>query len=111
MAVCDQAPRSIHKASVREETMNRPKWLVVASLLLLYVCGAAAQNYPERPVTIIVPYAPGGGTDLLARMVGQKLEQRLGKAFVIENRPGAGTVIAAVAAARASPDGYTLLMG
>ena len=53
---------------------------------------AAAQDYPTRTVTILVPFAPGGGTDLLARAVAQKLEQRLGKPFVIENRPGAGTV-------------------
>jgi tripartite-type tricarboxylate transporter receptor subunit TctC len=75
------------------------------------VNGVAAQNYPTRAVTIIVPYAAGGGTDLLARMVGQKLEQRLGKSFVVEDRPGGGTVIAALAVAKAPPDGYTLLMG
>jgi tripartite-type tricarboxylate transporter receptor subunit TctC len=91
--------------------MNRMRWLAAASLSLLCASGAAAQNYPTRPVTIIVPYAAGGGTDLLARMVGQKLEQRLGKSFVVENRPGGGTVIAALAVAKAPPDGYTLLMG
>ena len=68
-----------------------------------------AQDYPTRNVTILVPFAPGGGTDLLARVVAQKLEQRLGKSFVIENRPGAGTVIAAGATAKAAPDGYTLM--
>ena len=71
--------------------------------------GAAAQDYPTRTVTILVPFAPGGGTDLLARAVAQRLEQRLGKPFVIENRTGAGTVIAAAAAAKAAPDGYTLM--
>ena len=91
--------------------MNRMRWLAAASLSLLCASGAAAQNYPTRPVTIIVPYAAGGGTDLLARMVAQKLEQRLGKSFVVENRPGGGTVIAALAVAKALPDGYTLLMG
>ena len=70
---------------------------------------AAAQDYPTRNVTILVPFAPGGGTDVLARAVAQKLEQRLGKPFVIENRPGAGTVIAAGATAKAAPDGYTLM--
>ena len=60
-------------------------------------------------VTILVPFAPGGGTDLLARAVAQRLEQRLGKPFVIENRTGAGTVVAAGAAAKAAPDGYTLM--
>ena len=91
--------------------MNRLRWLAIAGLSLLCMSGAAAQNYPTRPVTIIVPYAAGGGTDLLARMVAQKLEQRLGKSFVVENRPGGGTVIAALAVAKAPADGYTLLMG
>src|SRR5579862_1618152 len=53
-----------------------------------------AEDYPSRQVTFIVPFAPAGGTDILARMLGQKLEQRLNKSFVVENRPGAGTVIA-----------------
>ena len=70
---------------------------------------AAAQDYPARNVTILVPFAPGGGTDILARVLAQKLEQRLGKPFVIENRAGAGTVLAAGAAAKAAPDGYTLM--
>ncbi len=91
--------------------MSRFKWLALAGLFFAWGNGALAQDYPVRPVTIIVPYAAGGATDLLARMIGQKLEQRLGKAFIIENRPGAGTVIAAQAVARATPDGYTLLMG
>src|ERR1700737_5357189 len=70
---------------------------------------AVAQDYPTHSVTILVPFAPGGGTDLIARAVGQKLEQRLGGPFVIENRPGAGTTIAAGATAKAAPDGYTLM--
>jgi tripartite-type tricarboxylate transporter receptor subunit TctC len=70
---------------------------------------ASAQDYPSRGVTILVPFAPGGGTDLIARTVAAKLEQRLGKPFVIENRPGAGTTIAANATAKAAPDGYTLM--
>src|SRR5688572_24313998 len=71
---------------------------------------AQAQEYPARPVTFVVPYAAGGGTELLARMLGQRLEQRLGKPFVIENRPGGGGVTGAVAVARAVPDGHTILM-
>lgn len=82
-------------------------------LLLLSVIGVAStavgQDYPARSVTILVPFAPGGGTDVIARAVGQKLEQRLGKSFLVENRPGAGTSLAAAAAAKAAPDGYTLM--
>jgi tripartite-type tricarboxylate transporter receptor subunit TctC len=83
----------------------------VALLFLIAPHHAAhAQDYPSRPVTIVVPFAAGGGTDLLARMVAQKLEQRLGKPFLIENRPGAGSTTGANVAAKATPDGYTLLM-
>src|SRR5215469_1262609 len=71
---------------------------------------AQAQNYPTRPVTFVVPYAPGGATEILARIIGQKLEQKFGKPFIVENKPGAGTVIGTTAVAKAAPDGYTLLM-
>jgi tripartite-type tricarboxylate transporter receptor subunit TctC len=79
-------------------------------LLAVPVAPASAEDYPARAVTIVNPFAPGGGTDLLARMVAQKLEQRLGQSFVIENKTGAGSIIAAVAVQKAAPDGYTLLM-
>lgn len=71
---------------------------------------APAQDYPSRPVTFVVPYAPGGATDLFARVLGHKLEQRLGRPFVIENKPGASAVIAATAVSRSAGDGYTLMM-
>jgi tripartite-type tricarboxylate transporter receptor subunit TctC len=71
--------------------------------------GAAAQDYPTHTVTILCPFAAGGGTDLIARSIAAKLERRLGQSFIVENRPGAGTTIAAAATAKASPDGYTLM--
>ena len=71
---------------------------------------AQAQDYPNRQVNFVVPFAPGGGTDILGRLVGQKLTDRFGKPFVVENRPGAGTVTAAVQVAKAAPDGYTIMM-
>src|SRR5499426_4550840 len=91
------------------------KRLFGLSLLALVAVGAAgvcakAQTYPARPVTFVVPFAPGGGTEFLARLLGQRLEQRLGKPFIIENRPGGGGVTAASAVAHASPDGYTIMM-
>ena len=70
----------------------------------------SAEDYPSRPVTFIVPFAPAGGTDILARLFGRILEQRLGKPFVVENRPGAGTVLATNYVAKSSPDGYTIMM-
>jgi tripartite-type tricarboxylate transporter receptor subunit TctC len=70
---------------------------------------ARAQTYLSRPVTIVVPFAAGGGSDLLARLVSQKLEEKLGKPFIIENRPGAATMLAAMQVVRSAPDGYTLM--
>jgi tripartite-type tricarboxylate transporter receptor subunit TctC len=69
-----------------------------------------AEDYPSRQVSFIVPFAPAGGTDILARLLAQKLEQRLNKSFVVENRPGAGTVIATNFVAHSPPDGYTIAM-
>src|SRR5690348_8907214 len=68
-----------------------------------------AEPYPSRTVTIEVPFAAGGGSDLLARLVSQKLEEKLGKPFIIENRPGAATALAAMQVVRSAPDGYTLM--
>jgi tripartite-type tricarboxylate transporter receptor subunit TctC len=71
---------------------------------------ARAQGYPTRPVRVIVPFAPAGTTDILARLIGQWLSERLGQQFVIENRPGASTIIGTEAVVRAPADGYTLLL-
>jgi len=84
---------------------------LVALGLTLGAAEAAAQSYPARPVRIIVPTSPGGGNDFVARHVGQKLGERLGQQFIVENRPGAGGTIGTAQAAKAAPDGYTLLLG
>ncbi len=86
--------------------------LAAVALAGIGVVGAAhAQNYPAKPVTLIVPYPAGGANDMLGRLIGQKLSERLGQQFIIENKPGAGTLIGATVVAKAAPDGYTLLVG
>ena len=88
--------------------------LIRAAAALLIGAGllaghARAQSYPSQPVKLVVPFAPGGATDILARTIGQRLAERLGQPVVIENKPGAGTTIGNAAVAQAAPDGYTLL--
>jgi tripartite-type tricarboxylate transporter receptor subunit TctC len=89
-------------------------WWQAAAVVVSLSCvlaSAHAQDYPARFVTMVSPYAAGGGADLIARVVAQKLGERLGKSFIVENRLGAGGVIAAASVAKAAPDGYTLFMG
>lgn len=92
--------------------MKRRSLLAAGLILCLPVLAQSpAGQYPERPVRIIVPYAAGGATDSVARLVGQKMSQELGQAIVIENRAGADGNIGAELVARSAPDGYTILMG
>src|SRR5437879_7514714 len=72
---------------------------------------ALAREYPSRPVRVVVPSAPGGGFDLVGRVLAQKLGEQTGQAFVVENRPGAGTLVGTQLAARSAPDGYNLVVG
>src|SRR6188508_2650985 len=82
---------------------------MIAAVVAGTVAPATAQPYPSRPVTIVVPFAAGGGTDQLARYYALRLEKRLGRPFLIENKPGAATTLAAMTVVRAAPDGYTLM--
>src|SRR5580692_8410411 len=84
-----------------------------AALTLLLAAGATpafAEDYPSRPVTILTPFAAGSATDTAARLVGKYLQEALGQSFVVENRDGAGGMLAAEAVAHAQPDGYTLVL-
>jgi tripartite-type tricarboxylate transporter receptor subunit TctC len=91
--------------------MNRlTGWLLALFVCVWSVC-AAAQGYPSRPVKLIVPYPPGGNNDIIARIFAQKLSERFGQPIVIDNRGGAAGRIGAAAAAKAPPDGYTLVIG
>lgn len=92
----------------------RPLRACVHSLLLagsvLAVGAACASTFPKKPVRIVVPFSPGGGTDLIARTLGQEMSKDLGQPVIIDNKPGAGTIIGTDAVAKAAPDGYLLVM-
>jgi tripartite-type tricarboxylate transporter receptor subunit TctC len=84
--------------------------LIALGLLCSFAFSAQAQTYPDRPVRILVPYAPGGITDIAARLIGAKLSEMWGQQVVVENKPGGNGVIALTTAVRAAPDGYTLVL-
>jgi tripartite-type tricarboxylate transporter receptor subunit TctC len=100
------------EGDVLRRKINVAARVVVGLATILALGGASsAQDYPIRPVKIVVPFGPGGGTDALARFLARGLEARLGQPFIIENRGGSGTTIGATAVARAAPDGYTIMLG
>jgi tripartite-type tricarboxylate transporter receptor subunit TctC len=86
------------------------KLLVTLTLGFAAVAGAHAQAWPAKPVTLLVPFPPGGSTDMIARTLGQKLQDKLGGTFIVQNPAGAGGTVGAAAAKRAAPDGYTIFV-
>jgi tripartite-type tricarboxylate transporter receptor subunit TctC len=89
--------------------MRRSGIFALAALLALIAAGVQAQTWPQSPIRLVVPFAPGGGADLMARILADPLAKRLGQPIVIENKPGAGATLGADMVAKAAPDGYTLL--
>lgn len=90
--------------------MKRVLTSVVLALGIFVAAFASAQQYPTKPVRIVVPFAPGGGSDFIGRFIAQKLTERLGQQFIVDNRPGAGGNLGAELALKSPPDGYTLLL-
>lgn len=87
--------------------------LATVAIAAATVCGSAhaqATNYPTKPVTIVVPFSPGGATDIMSRTLAERLKNRLGHPVIVENKPGAGTMIASEYVAKAAPDGHTVLL-
>ena len=92
-------------------TLRKPLALLLSAFIGLGIAAqTSAQSYPTRPIKLLVPFTAGGGTDLLARILAQKMSENLGQQIVVENKPGGNTLIATEAVARATPDGYTLIM-
>jgi Tripartite tricarboxylate transporter family receptor len=93
-----------------EKKRSMLRLLYVVTLFIATVVPTHAQTWPDKPVKLVVPYPPGGGTDTLARIVADRLRDTFGQAFIVENRPGAGGMLGASAVAKSQPDGYTVLV-
>ena len=99
------------RSAVRQVLFNALATLVGAACTAVPVYGqSAADRYPEKPIKIIVPFAAGGSVDMVARMIGQKMQERWGQPVIVESRPGASTLIGTTALAKSPPDGYTLIV-
>src|SRR4051794_5262917 len=91
--------------------LNRRTVLLAGAATALYGRYASAAEFPERPITVVVPYAAGGAGDTIIRLLSPIIERQLGQPLVIDNRPGGGGMIGAQAVAKAAPDGHTLMLG
>jgi tripartite-type tricarboxylate transporter receptor subunit TctC len=100
----------MHRTAAATASSVRSCMVAVFALAIGCAGGALAQDYPNRPVKIIVPFAAGGPADVYARFLGQRLQEALGQPFVVDDRPGGGSVVGTDAAAKSPPDGYTLLL-
>src|SRR6186997_2239267 len=89
--------------------MFATRWACILTLFLLSPAWAQSPNYPDKPVRLVVPFTPGGSSDIVSRLLAQKLAEFWGQQFVIDNRPGAGGALGAETVAKAAPDGYTIL--
>src|SRR4051812_37714966 len=99
------------KVEIKEKLLIAILSMSCASASLMVCSHASAQSYPVKPVRVIVPFPPGGNSDRIARIIGQKLTETWRQSVIIENRPGAGGTVGSDVAAKAPPDGYTLLIG
>jgi tripartite-type tricarboxylate transporter receptor subunit TctC len=102
---------SIHAPLFLEPNMRRFRWIVAAALLAAFAPFAGAQGWPSKPIRYIVPFAPGGTTDILGRTIAEKLSTVLGQPVIVENKPGAGGGVGAELVAKSPPDGYTIMGG
>jgi tripartite-type tricarboxylate transporter receptor subunit TctC len=94
--------------SMKQGRRVAAQWMLACGAWLVAAAPVQAQDYPTRPVRLIVPFAAGGSADVFGRFIAQRLQESMGQSFVVDNRPGAGSVIGTDAVAKSAPDGYTL---
>src|ERR1051325_10743789 len=110
-AICNYVGVAESCTTRRRNVMTSIRWLSAVGALLVLACGAGwAQQYPTKPVRVIIVFPPGGGTDIVGRILFQKVSEQLNQQFVVDNRAGAGGTIGAAIVAKSPPDGYTVMV-